>query len=259
MKQIIIATNDRERIERQLSGRDLHVTWCPMTIEGIQEVRDRSNLMFLVAKDEDEDELKRIGLYLRDLCIEYEKILYIYGNRRSVDILRARIPALYVRKSGYTIKEPFSLLLDDVAAMEQDESVDLPALLILDDKTEFIEKLRLYLEPYFRIYVSHYDPQELGILVLRSNVVLMGTDRLMTVIQFMELSRMIGRRREVPDFHLYFLAKTQEERAMFNSEAARYGIAFSADMDASRVADYLIRANAHTIIPDHEDELINFS
>ena len=136
MKQIIIVTNERDKLENETVGRGLYITWCPFDIKEVQRVRDQSNLIFLCVKDEDPNELKRISLYLRDLCIEEEKLLYLYGNQQDVDDMRRRLPVLYIRKIVYSHSAPFSALLDDLNDLIRETEPYGPTILFLDDNTE---------------------------------------------------------------------------------------------------------------------------
>ncbi|MCR5674817.1 MAG: hypothetical protein K6G16_03830 [Lachnospiraceae bacterium] len=244
MKQIIIATSDREKIEKEIGeNRDIHVSWCDLTIEGIQSIRDRSNTLFLCLRDEDEDELKKIALYLRDLCIEDEKILYLYGNRVSVDLISARVPSLFVHMAVYMMKMPFSRLLDDLDTREQETAEHRPTLLILDDNTEYIEKLRVMLDSSFRVYVSHYDLHEAGLLLLRADIVLLGMDVELSMIKYMQLFRALAKKMRQPGFHFYFLTSSKEDRDLINSSGDRAGVAFTRDMEPARVAEFLKNVN----------------
>ncbi|MCR5179083.1 MAG: hypothetical protein K6C95_08905 [Lachnospiraceae bacterium] len=245
LKQIIIATNDREKLEKATLGKGCYVTWCALELDDILRVRDRSNVLFLCPKDEEEDDLKRIGLYLRDLCIEDEKIVYIYGSRRGVDILVSKMPVMFTRMYSYASQMPFTVLLDDLAVMEKEMgSDDRPAILLLDDKTEYIEKLRVYLEPFFHIYVNHFDMDELGFMILRSDVILVGMDKKLTLVEYMDIFRVIYHKMKQIGFHLYYLTATNDERDRVNSGNDRSGMAFSREMGEQSVANYLKRKYA---------------
>ena len=80
MKQIIIVTNHKDRYQKDIPESSLYVTWCDFSVDALLAVRDRSNLIFLLMDHEKYDDLNNMALYLRDLCIEEEKILYIYGR-----------------------------------------------------------------------------------------------------------------------------------------------------------------------------------
>ena len=243
-KQIIIATNAREKLAGSPVETRFYVTWCGLTVKELQQARDRSNVIFLcpMGEAEDEDELKKLALYLRDLCIEDEKILYIYGAKLPVDLIHSRVPDLYVRMAHYTYQRTFSLFLEDLAALDEEMSGNLPTLLMMDDDTEYIAKLRVYLEGRFRILVNHFDLSEAGPMILRSDAVLMGTDISMTLLGFTELFQMLYRRMRQPGFHLYYISSHREERDKLNAINARSVIAFTKDMEVSLVANYLIRS-----------------
>ena len=114
--------------------------------------------------------------------------------------------------------------------------------------TEYISKLRPYLEPHFTIYVNHYEMQDAFLMILRSNIVVVSMDKPMSLLQFMELFRPIYTKKKSPGFHLYYLTTTAEERDRVNTGSDRFGISFSRDMDVARVANFFIRS----FVPDAE-------
>ncbi len=105
LKQIIIATNYREKLEDITLGMGFYITWCGLSVKEIQNVRDQSNVIFLCPGDESAMDLKKIGLYMRDLCVDDEKIVYLYGSQTGVDGLLPYIPVLYVRRYEFAIRK----------------------------------------------------------------------------------------------------------------------------------------------------------
>ena len=241
LKQIIIATNYRSKLEDVTLGKGFYITWCGLSVKEIQNVRDQSNVIILCPVDENEMELKKIGLYMRDLCVDDEKIVYVYGSHAGVDSLLPYIPVLYVRRYEYATKNNFSVLMDDLALLEKDEKSSKPALTFMDDDIEYVSKLRLHLEPYFRIYVNHYDMKETGIMILRSNILIMSANKPLTLMQFSEIYGIIRTKMKQGDFHLYYLTDDLTERNRLNAFDTQKTIAFSRDMDPEQIADYLIK------------------
>ncbi len=109
VQQILVITSKKEKVEKEFNRPDLYVVWCSMSIEDIISKRARSNIFFVCVFDDDPDELRRIGIYLRDICIEEEKIVYLYGNELGVILMKSFIPSMFVRRSCFFSKKPLTL------------------------------------------------------------------------------------------------------------------------------------------------------
>lgn len=238
-KQIILISNERQPSEDRLTEEGFLVTWCPFEITRIMEVRDISNVLFLYLHEEDNDDLKRIGLYLRDLCIEEEKILYIYGRYEGVDLISSIIPSLFIRRAAYAFSEPFSALVEDMKGLTALSQGHLPGLLIVDDDIEYIEKLRPYLESSFRIYVSHCDLVEAGTFLNISDIVLVSVEAEYKLSVFLDFFRAVYARKKDSEFRLYYLTSDDTKRDRMNLGIEKDAVALSKSADISKIASFL--------------------
>lgn len=241
MKQIVVVTSNRKKAEKAFDSSRFYVAWCSMNLEDIIELRTRSNIFFFCIYDDDPDELKRIGIYLRELCIEEEKILYIYGTKEGVDILNSFVPSIYIRKSEYFYNTPIDDLTDDVLLINKltDKNSKYKSILIMEEDDEYVAQLRLYLDSVFQIFVCNYDLNEMGGLILYSDILLIGTDGRFTIPESVDLLRIVQKRKKATDFHSYFIAKDNAERQKLNIASVSGNISFSKEMEISRIAKYL--------------------
>lgn len=242
MQQILVVTSKKEKVEKAFNRRDLYVEWCPMSLGDIISERAKSSIFFLCVFDDDPDEIKRIGIYLRELCIEEDKIVYIYGNEEGVMILKSYIPSLFVRMACYFYAVTLDSLVDDLSELEKitNSSEKRHNILIMEEDLEYVAKLRPYLEADYRVYVSSYDLSEVGILILYSDIILIDSNGRFTLPESIEMLRIISERRKRSGFHAYFLAADKAEREKLNISGIGGNIAFSKDMEISRIANYLL-------------------
>lgn len=238
-KQILLISTRLEPIAEMLTAEGYYVTWCPFELDKIMKLRDHSNIMIINVEDENEDELKRIGLYLRDMCIEEEKILYIFGRINGVNIIRSRVPSIYVRKAVYVYSEPFSVILNDLKELAVDYGMNLNGLLIIDNDSEYIEKLRPNLDPYFRVYVSHMNLSEAGALLQISDVVLINVDESYVLREFIELFKSMFMKKRSTGLRIYYLTSTNENRDRMNMGIENDSIALSKSADVAKTAAFL--------------------
>ena len=240
MKQIIVVTDHKERFESEFMSTDLIVTWCSLSVESLLKERGRSNIIFVCMDHDDKDTLKKLGLYLRDICIEDEKILYLYGNMEDVDTIRPLIPKLFVANASYSFVDLSRLieeLQDDFAKNEKDK----PVFLIIDDDVEYAEKLRVYLDPYYRFFLCRFNPEDIAKMASVADVMVLCLDGSMKLVDFMELFRLIAsKKKNNKDFKYYYLAGDNKNRAMMNAESEKTAISFSKEMGIDRIAKFLI-------------------
>lgn len=240
MKQIIVVTDEKSNYEAAFEKKGYYVTWCPTDLDSIISVRDRSDIFFFCVSGEDTDLLKKIGLYMRDLCIEDEKIVYIYGSKDAVDILNRLIPAMFVQKAQYAFIDTFTSMLDDLRMLEDAEGRNRPTLLIIDDDKDFISKLRILVNTHFNVYVSHCDLRESGTLLMRSDVVLMSTSAKYSLLEIMDLFRTVVKKKRQYRLHFYYIAADETECDMINVTGDKEAFAFPRSSDPRIIADFLI-------------------
>ncbi|MCR4589452.1 MAG: hypothetical protein K5668_01360 [Lachnospiraceae bacterium] len=241
MQQVVVVTSNQERAQKAFDKKDFYITWCPVQMEEIIKNRARSNVFFFCIYDDDPEILKKIGLYLRDLCIDEEKILYIYGSREGVDVLKSCVPSLYIRKSAYFFACPLEDLTNDLYFLDKirNKQERSKRVLIMDDDDEYISKLRLHLDTDFQVFVCPYDLTEAGTLILHSDILLIGTTGRFTLPESIDLLRIISRRRKYDKFHAYYLAVDDAERKRLNISSIDNNIAFSKEMEMNRIVSYL--------------------
>ncbi len=239
MKQIIVVTNHKDRFEKEFAGSDFLVTWSALTVESLLPVRGRSNILFVCLDHEKHDDLVKIGLYLRDICIEDEKILYLYGNKADVDEVASYVPSLFIQKSLYSFAD-FVQIRDELAKNTALLDKDKPVFLIIDDDTDYVEKLRVYLDNDYKVLVSRFEIREIAALIHSADIVLISMDGKLALRDFMGLFRLLVVKKKKPSFKYYYMSSTDRERAMLNSATESTSISFSKEMDVDRVAKYFI-------------------
>ncbi|MBR6329025.1 MAG: hypothetical protein IKR68_05195 [Lachnospiraceae bacterium] len=240
MKQIIVVTNHREKIEKEFPKTGLQITWSTLSIEDLITKRDRSNVIFVYLNNDDFDDLNKMGLYLRDMCIEDEKIIYLYGNKADVNVMQTLIPSLYIKSAMYSFSH-FNLMVEDIVRKEVFDSAGKPRFLILDDDIDYVEKLRIYLDPHFTVYVSRFDVNEIGPLILRSDIAMISMEGTLKLSEFMGLFSMLLARKKNARFKFYYLTATNTTRNSANSGSENNSISFSKEMEPYRIANYFIK------------------
>ena len=239
MKQILVMTNDRERYEKALPTKDFYITWCALSMEELLEKRANSNLILLCMDHEDKNFLKNLGLYLREACLEDEKILYLYGNKEDVDTISSLVPSMFIKKALYSFAM-FDAMVDELVQQEVMAENGKPCCVIIDDDAGYVERLRVHLDGLFRVVVCGFDPHQINDLVKISDVVLISVDGKLKLSEFMGLFHLLLARKRIPGFRFYYLTPSDSERNAINLGMEKSSLSFSKEMDVERVAAFLI-------------------
>ena len=239
VKQIVVVTSSREKREPLFRDHDFFITWCPFSVEELIKVRHRSNVFGLFLDDEDSDTLSRMGLYLRDLCLEDEKMLYLCGTKEEVKEFKSLVPAMFIKKSinNFSLFEGF---METLLTNEVKPHKGRPTLTIIDDDAEYIERLRVHLDEFFQVCISDFSGDETKHLISLSDVALISVDGMMKISDFMGLLRMVLRKKKESKFRFYYLTPTDKDRIVLNAESENISLSVSKEMDVDRVAKFLI-------------------
>lgn len=237
MKQIIVVTNNRDKLEERFQKKYFYVNFCDFSVEAFQKIRDRSDVVFVCMEHEDKNEVLRLSLYLKDVCIEYEKTLYLFGNVDDVEIVKTYVPHLYIKNSRYAF-EGMDPILEELSG--PDSGITKPGFLLIDEDMEYVELVRDHLCEEFNVFVSHYDPFECEYFSRFSFSGMMSMDGMVKISSLFRILITVNNKRYDPDFHFYLLASSNFERDFFYEKSERIGISLSKEMDIDRIAKYLI-------------------
>ena len=142
-----------DAIIQNLKGAGFDIKSCePATNAFRDHIDDADILLFYLGNFV--DEIKEPLVYLKDLCIEKEKILNVIGDAGEVDILKQSIPE-------HLIENVFSRPLDmkkliDVlngVAQKNDENSRKKSILLVDDDPAFLNMVKGWLSEKYRVTI----------------------------------------------------------------------------------------------------------
>ncbi len=240
MKQIIVVTNHKEQFEKKIPAEDFLVSWCAFTVEDLLKVRDRSNLVLLCADHEDHNLLEKMGLYLRDACIEDEKMLYVYGNKEDVDVITSLVPSMFIKRSVYAF-EDFTKFTAELVKNEVEAEYGKPCCLIVDDDAGYVEQLRLQLDQFFRVIVCKFDPADIAALIPEADVALISASGKLKLSETMGLFRILFTRKKTSVFQYYFLISPDSVDDVLKIGDEEKKISISKQLEVDKVAKALVK------------------
>ena len=141
------------------------------------------------------------------------------------------------------MKRPHNAKMEELIKNNVNPERKKPRFHILDDDSAYVEKLRPYLDPYFQVFVSRFEIEEIAALIYSSDIVLISMDATFKLREFMGFFKaMMMKKKRSTLFHFFYLASTDPERNRMNAGSEDGGMAFSKEMDVARVADYFVKA-----------------
>ncbi len=238
MKQIIVVTNDREKYEKEFPEKEFYITWCLLSVQELIQIRAKSNLILLCLDHEDVSTLNKMGLYLRDICIEDEKMLYVYGNKEDVDTMTTLVPSMFVKKAMYSFVR-FPRILDEMVVNEVKAENSKPFCVIIDEDMEYVERLRVHLDSFFRVAVCRFNTKEINDLVLPADIILVSVEGKMKLSEFMGMFQILLAKKKAQKVNFYYLTPTNGERDIINMRQQNSSISISKQADPADVARFL--------------------
>ena len=142
-----------EAIVKNLKENDFEVTQCAPIIKDIKAHEDDADIILIYLGSYVEDRAEDM-VYLKDVCIEKEKIINVIGDKMEVDELKRHVPETLI--SNY-----FSRPLDikNMIAVMQEVAADSEtigkkkSILLVDDDATFLRMVKDWLSEQYRVTI----------------------------------------------------------------------------------------------------------
>ena len=142
-----------DAIVKNLKENDFEVIKCAPIIKDIKSHEDDADIILIYLGDYIEDRAEDM-VYLKDVCIEKEKIINVIGDKMEVDELKRHVPEGMI--SNY-----FSRPLDikNMIAVMQEVAADTEtigkkkSILLVDDDATFLRMVKDWLSEQYRVTI----------------------------------------------------------------------------------------------------------
>lgn len=242
--QIIVASFDKTKFASEIVGSGLIPVYCAPNQNGLYGIKEASENILLILVDETEEEVRNLARYLTVLCIDEEKNLFIYGKKNLVDIVKNKVPSLYVISTGYLFTDVFRNTIRDIFAfIKKRKAGNKPAILFVDTDDEYINMIKPYLTYDFDVFTSvSANGYDISSRIRFCDVVVMSTSLKLPVASFATLFiAMMKKRAKDPSFAMYFIASGKDEQSVMNVLDENNFIAISKEADVKKTAEFLIK------------------
>lgn len=220
---------------------DLTPLWCEYNISEIAAVKGKTDFFFLILPEEISTSLLQICYYLRDICIEEEKTVYIYGVSELIPTVKSTIPKLFISEIFEKGKDEIADAVAKIAQEVLKKSSMALNILMIDDNQEYAQELSILLRDSFHPCVIKPDEPQLLNYIREANIVIINIDMKMKVMDQAILLNTAIRRQVQGNLKILFIADKPDDQKNINLLGAGASICLSKTLQAKKVASYLIK------------------
>ena len=243
---IISGNKDSTRLVSRgyLEKNNLEPIWCDLNIKEVSEAKGKTDIFFLVLPEEDNAMLQQVCFFLRDVCIEEEKSVYVYGSQEMIDVVRLVIPKLFV--AGAYLRKEFliSEVIDQIVKGFKSDAQRKKNILLLDDSPDYIQELAILLRDNFNTIILHPDTEGMAKYINDADIIIICINLKMEIIHQAILFDAIRKNRQKKDLKLIFLANEDRDQRSINLLSADNAICLNKNCPAIKIARYLNRSYA---------------
>ena len=201
-------------INMNLTKENFNVIPVAPEIEALNEHKDDANI-YLFYLGDFIDGISEFLVYLKDLCIEDDKVLCLIGDHEEFSVVEKSIPAQFVKKKfgrPLDIKQLVSEL--EEIALQNDELMRRKNILLVDDDGVFLKMMRSWLEVSYRVTIVNSGMQAITYLATNTpDLILLDYEMPVTDgPQVLEMIRSEARTASIPV--IFLTGKSDRESVM---------------------------------------------
>lgn len=242
--RIIVAASERSKYVGDIISAGLEAVFCLPNQPSLFKVKDKSSNILLILVDESAEEIKKLVRHLTVLCIDGEKNLFVYGRKDLVDIVKKKVPKLYVVSTGFLFVDLFPKILKDINDfIVKTEKQKKPSVLFVHTDEEYVKRIKPYLINDVDVFsITKGDGYDIASRVKYCDSVVISTTLKLPVVAFTTLfAEILKKRAKDPKFAMYFITPNNEEQNVMNVLEQSSFIAISMDREVKMTAAFLIK------------------
>ena len=148
-------------IQKNLESAGYDVVRVDPEVKLLSEEKDDTSI-FVFYLGKFIEEIPEVLVYLKDICLEEEKILILLGNVDELTLVKDAIPAAAITATFERPVDMKKLVLEvHQLAQEVNEREAQKSILLVDDDPTFLKMMKGWLEDYYRITIVTSGTQAL--------------------------------------------------------------------------------------------------
>ncbi|MBQ7677675.1 MAG: hypothetical protein IJT32_05520 [Lachnospiraceae bacterium] len=239
LPKVVGASNRPSYIADHFMGSGFYPILCGYEVAQIAREKDNVDNILVALPNVVDDGVRQVLFYLRDMCIDEEKGVFLCGGKDSLKKAKRIIPAMILMECYEIVKGEMDYVASQMGKAFTRDGIK-PGCLILDDDLEYNQKLRLALREYCDVAFSDGTPSQTMPYIGQTNLLIISMDMKMDMLAWARIRAMIGKNKNRADFHSVFIANDFRRQI----EVTRYlgensGVCLSKETDFVKNANYL--------------------
>lgn len=224
-----------------LKSKGINIANADFSTNSIATIKNQSNIFILMMPDHYSTAIKGACLFIRDLCLEEDKMLFICADADVMEEVKKDIPKLFINGTYRPSGEMLMKLSDDILACLSDKVTEKKQILMVDNDLDHMEKMSGYLNEKFSTVLIKPDMKQINRHISNSHVIVIGMDSQMTVWENALLFTLVERWQIVNDLKLVFLARNKGEQQVFYISGIKSATCITKENPPQKNAAYLIK------------------
>lgn len=197
-----------------LSDADIRCICIDCDIKAIEEAKDEADMVLLYVNDAVVDQA-RVLVFLKDVCADDSKTLYLAGYQEQVDKVYSVIPKELVKEAFMRPFENKTIVSEIlVEAEEVEKRMSAKKILVVDDDVTFLKMVKRWLMNKYQVTIVKSGTQAIKYLAgHRPDLILMDYE--MPITNGTQVLEMIRSEQDSADIPIIFLTgKADKETVM---------------------------------------------
>ncbi|MBE5870588.1 MAG: response regulator [Lachnospiraceae bacterium] len=203
-----------------LEQADYRVQEVDFNVKEIGAIKDMADLMILYADDDIRKEHGAL-VYLKDLCLEEDKLLILIGSKQEIEDISAYIPPHLLAD---VVERPLDMnfFIDKINTLMDEEQIEQrkKCILLVDDDVSCLQLLREWLREDYRIGMARSGMQAITWLA-RNNVDLILLDYEMPVTSGDQVFKMLKSEQYSKNIPVMFLTGKSDKDSIMKVMALK--------------------------------------
>ncbi len=217
--RILIVSNDRsilvDSLANDLTEAEVRAIICKPDVREIEAKRESIDIALLFI-EEIPPEIKKALVYIKDVCVDNDKPLYLVGYKDALDRVEEFIPSECVKKEyprPVDAKKILSDLLDEADMLRYRDTQK--KILVVDDDVTFLKMVRKWLSWKYHVTTVKSGMQAIRHLASHTpDLILMDYD--MPVTNGSKLTEMIRSEPETESIPIIFLTGKADRETVYD-------------------------------------------
>ncbi len=198
-----------------LKKTSITTTACGPDVREIEKTKDETDIILLFV-DEITPEMTKVLVYIKDVCVDDDKSLYLVGYKDTLDRVNEFIPAEFVKKEfprPIDAKKLITTLLKEAEQLAL--RFEQKSIMIVDDDVTFLKVIRKQLASKYRVTAVKSGMQAIKHLGSHTpDLILMDYD--MPITTGSKVMEMIRSEPETENIPVIFLTGKADRETVMN-------------------------------------------